>query len=105
MIRSIYNNRFYFWILFVSMTFISYISIYESLVVNRTYSLIPLFFISYFSLFMLFQLTSMFTFIAVLCGFKIDKMNENATKILEVKINVILIYTVGLILFIITKFI
>ena len=105
MIRSIYNNRFYFWILFVSMTFISYISIYESLVINRTYSLIPLFFISYFSLFMLFQLTSMFTFIAVLCGFKIDKMNENATKILEVKINVILIYTVGLILFIITKFI
>ena len=105
MIKSIYNNRFYFWILFVSMTFISYISIYESLVINRTYSLIPLFFISYFSLFMLFQLTSMFTFIAVLCGFKIDKMNENATKILEVKINVILIYTIGLILFIITKLI
>ena len=105
MIRSIYNNRFYFWILFASMTFISYISIYESLVINRTYSLIPLFFISYFSLFMLFQLTSMFTFIAVLCGFKIDKMNENATKILEVKINVILIYAIGLILFIITKLI
>ena len=105
MIRSIYNNRFYFWILFVSMTFISYISIYESLVINRTYSLIPLFFISYFSLFMLFQLTSMFTFIAILCRFKTDKMNENATKILEVKINVILIYTIGLFLFIITKFI
>ena len=105
MIRSIYNNRFYFWILFVSMTFISYISIYESLVINRTYSLIPLFFISYFSSFMLFQLTSMFTFIAVLCGFKIDKMNENATKILEVKINVILIYAIGLILFITTKLI
>ena len=87
------------------MTFISYISIYESLVINRTYSLIPLFFISYFSLFMLFQLTSMFTFIAVLCGFKIDKMNENATKILEVKINVILIYAIGLILFITTKLI
>jgi len=105
MIRSIYNNRFYFWILFVSMTFISYISIYESLVINRTYSLIPLFFISYFSLFMLFQLTSMFTFVAILCGFKTDKMNENAAKILEVKINVILIYTIGLILFIITKLI
>ena len=105
MIRSIYNNRFYFWILFVSMTFISYISIYESLVINRTYSLIPLFFISYFSLFILFQLTSMFTFVAILCGFKIDKINENAAKILEVKINVILIYTIGLILFIITKFI
>ena len=54
---------------------------------------------------MLFQLTSMFTFIAILCRFKTDKMNENATKILEVKINVILIYTIGLILFIITKLI
>jgi len=105
MLRSIYNNRFYFWILFVSMTFISYISIYESLVINRTYTLIPLFFISYFSLFMLFQLTSMFTIIGILCRFKTDKMNENATKILEVKINVILIYIIGLFLFIITKFI
>ena len=105
MIRSIYNNRFYFWILFVSMTFISYLSIYESLVINRTYSLIPLFFISYFSLFMLFQLTSIFTFIGLLCGFKINKMNENGIKMLEVKINVILIYLIGLILFIITKFI
>ena len=47
----------------------------------------------------------MFIFIAILCGFKTDKMNENATKILEVKINVILIYTIGLILFIITKLI
>ena len=54
---------------------------------------------------MLFQLTSMFTFVAILCGFKTDKMNENAAKILEVKINVILIYTIGLILFIITKLI
>ena len=105
MIRSIYNNRFYFWILFVSMTFISYLSIYESLVINRTYSLIPLFFISYFSLFMLFQLTSIFTFIGLLCGFNINKMNENGIKMLEVKRNVILIYLIGLILFIITKFI
>lgn len=104
MLRAIYKNRFYFWILFVSMTFISYLSIYESLVINRTYSLIPIFFISYFSLFILFQLTSMFTWIAILSKFSLSEINKNANRILDVKRNVIIIYVVGLYLFITVKF-
>ncbi len=104
MLKVIYNNRFYFWLLFVSMTFISYLSIYESLVINRTYSLIPIFFASYFSLFILFQLTSMFTWIAILSKFKLNEINKNANRILDVKRNVVLVYIVGLYLFIAIKF-
>ena len=99
-LRTVYNNRFYFWLLFVSMTFISYLSIYESLVIHRTYTLIPIYFLSYISLFSLFQLLSMLIIISVLSKFKLNEINKQALKILDIKRNIVLIYCLGLYLFI-----
>ncbi len=99
-LRAIYKNRLYFWILFVSMTFISYLSIYKSLVIDRTYALIPVYFLSYISLFSLFQLLSMFIIVAILSKFNLSEINSQALKIIGTRRNVFLIYSLGLYLFI-----
>ena len=99
-LKAIYKNRFYFWILFVSMTFISYLSIYKSLVIDRTYALIPVYFLSYMSLFSLLQLLSMLIIVAVLSKFNLSKINEQALKIIDTRRNIVLIYSLGLYLFI-----
>ena len=101
-LKHIYNNRFYFWLLFVSMTFISYLSIYKSLVIDRTYSLIPVYFLSYMSLFGLFQLVGILMVIAILSKFKLNNINKQAFKILDIKRNVVIIYCLGLYFFIST---
>ena len=99
-LKAIYKNRFYFWILFVSMTFISYLSIYQSLVINRTYALIPVYFLSYMSLFSLLQLLSMLIIVAVLSKFNLSEINAQALKIIDIRRNIVLIYSLGLYLFI-----
>ena len=99
-LKAAYNNRFYFWLLFVSMSFISYLSIYQSLVIHRTYSLILVYFLSYMSLFSLFQLLSMLIIISILLKFKLSEINKQALKILDIKRNIVLIYCLGLYLFI-----
>jgi hypothetical protein len=104
-LKIIYNNRFYFWLLFISMTFISYLSIYESLVIHRTYSLIPVYFLSYISLFSLLQLLSMLLIIAILSKFKLNQINnQQALKILAIRRNVGSIYCLGLFFFITINF-
>ena len=99
-LKAVYNNRFYFWVLFVSMTFISYLSIYKSLIIDRTYTLIPVYFLSYISLFSLFQLLSMLIVIVVLSKFNLSEINVQALKIINVRRNIVLIYSLGLYLFI-----
>lgn len=99
-LKAIYKNRFYFWILFFSMTFISYLSIYKSLVIDRTYSLIPFYFLSYMSLFSLLQLLSILIVVAILSKFNLTKINAEALKIIDIKRNIVLIYSLGLYLFI-----
>ena len=99
-LKVIYKNRFYFWVLFVSMTFISYLSIYQSLVINRTYVLIPVYFLSYMSLFGLLQLLSMLIVVAVLSKFNLSEINAQALKIIDIRRNIVLIYSLGLYLFI-----
>ena len=99
-LKAIYKNRFYFWILFASMTFISYLSIYKSLVIDRTYALIPVYFLSYMSLFSLLQLLSMLIIVAVLSKFNLSKINKQALKIIDTRRNIVLIYSLGLYLFI-----
>ena len=99
-LKAIYKNRFYFWILFVSMTFISYLSIYKSLVIDRTYALIPVYFLSYMSLFSLLQLLSMLIVVAVLSKFNLSEINKQALKIIDARRNIVLIYSLGLYLFI-----
>ena len=99
-LKAIYKNRFYFWILFVSMTCISYLSIYKSLVIDRTYVLIPVYFLSYISLFSLLQLLSMLIVVAVLSKFNLSEINKQALKIIDARRNIVLIYSLGLYLFI-----
>ncbi len=82
------------------MTFISYLSIYKSLVIDRTYALIPVYFLSYISLFSLFQLLSMFIIVAILSKFNLSEINSQALKIIGTRRNVFLIYSLGLYLFI-----
>ena len=104
-LKAIYKNRFYFWLLFLSMTFISYMSIYQSLVVNRTYTLVPVYFLSYMSLFSIFQLLAILMIVIIFSGFKLNKVNNQALKVLEIRRNIVLIYGLGLFLFILVKFI
>jgi hypothetical protein len=104
-LKAIYKNRFYFWLLFLSMTFISYMSIYQSLVVNRTYTLVPVYFLSYMSLFSIFQLLAILIIVIFFSGFKLSKVNSQALKVLEIRRNIVLIYGLGLFLFIVVKFI
>ncbi len=103
-LKYIYNNRFYFWLLFASMTFISYLSIYESLVIHRTYRLIPIYFLSYISLFSLFQLVAMLILITILSKFKLKNINKDAFKILDIKRNIVIVYCLGLYFFITISF-
>ena len=105
MLKIIYNNRFYFWMLFISMTFISYLSIYESLVINRTYSLVIIYFLRYMSLFLLFQLLSMLLIIVFISGFNFKEINKKAMDVLSTRVNIILIYALGLVVFLITSII
>ncbi len=104
-LKAIYKNRFYFWLLFLSMTFISYMSIYQSLVVNRTYTLVPVYFLSYMSLFSIFQLLAILMIVIIFSGFKLNEVNNQALKVLEIRRNIVLIYGLGLFLFILVKFI
>lgn len=104
-LKAIYKNRFYFWLLFLSMTFISYMSIYQSLVVNRTYTLVPVYFLSYMSLFSIFQLLAILMIVIIFSGFKLNEVNNQALKVLELRRNIVLIYGLGLFLFILVKFI
>ncbi len=100
MIKIIYNNRFYFWILFISMTCISYLSIYQSLVINRTYTLVAVFFLKYISLFFLYQMISMLLILLIINRFSFLELNNNVTIQLNKKYNIILIYIIGLVSFI-----
>ena len=104
-LKAIYKNRFYFWLLFLSMTYISYMSIYQSLVVNRTYTLVPVYFLSYMSLFSIFQLLAILMIVIIFSGFKLNEVNNQALKVLEIRRNIVLIYGLGLFLFILVKFI
>ena len=104
-LKAIYKNRFYFWLLFLSMTFISYMSVYQSLVVNRTYTLVPVYFLSYMSLFSIFQLLAILMIVIIFSGFKLNEVNNQALKVLEIRRNIVLIYGLGLFLFILVKFI
>jgi hypothetical protein len=105
MLKIIYNNRFYFWMLFISMTFISYLSIYESLVINRTYSLVIIYFLRHMSLFLLFQLLSMLLIIAFISGFNFKEINKRAIDVISKRVNIILIYALGSVAFLITSII
>ena len=100
MIKIIYNNRFYFWILFLSMTSISYLSIYQSLVIKRTYTLIPVFFLKYISLFCLYQMISILLVLLIINRFSVNQVNINASGQLNSKVNVLIVFLIGLISFI-----
>ena len=63
LLKNFFKNNFYFWLLGISFTFISYISIHQSLVVNRTYNLIPYFLIKFCLFFIAGQIVSIFIFI------------------------------------------
>ena len=69
LLKNFFNNNVYFWLLGISFAFISYISIYKSLVWNRTYSLIPVFLIQLCIYFLIGQILSIFI---VKLFFKID---------------------------------
>ena len=62
LLKSFFNNNFYFWFLGLSFVFISYISIHQSLVVNRTYNLIPYFLVKFCLFFITGQILSIFIF-------------------------------------------
>jgi len=62
LLKDFFNNNLYFWLLGLSLTFISYISIHQSLVVNRTYNLIPYFLVEFCLLFITGQILSIFIF-------------------------------------------
>ena len=80
-------------------------SIYQSLVVNRTYTLVPVYFLSYMSLFSIFQLLAILMIVIIFSGFKLNEVNNQALKVLEIRRNIVLIYGLGLFLFILVKFI
>ena len=56
LLKDFFNNNFYFWLLGISFTLISYISIHQSLVENKTYSLIPVFFVKFCLYFLIGQI-------------------------------------------------
>ncbi len=58
LLKDFFNNNFYFWLLGISFALISYISIHQSLVENRTYSLIPVFLVKFCLYFLIGQIVS-----------------------------------------------
>jgi len=86
LLKNFFNNNFYFWLLGISFAFISYISIYQSLVGNRTYSLIPFFLVQLCIYFLIGQILSIFI---VKLLFKVD---------LEYTGTIILIFLLGFLL-------
>ena len=55
------NNKLYFWLLFISLTLISYVSIFQGLVLNKSYSLIIPYLAFNVSFFLLIQLILIFS--------------------------------------------
>ena len=80
------------------MTFISYISIYIALVVYRSYSLIPVYFLSYMSLFFLFQLLAIFLITFIKYLLKSNNQDQNINLILQNHKYTLFIFLLGNIL-------
>ena len=88
--RTLINNRLYFWLLFCALTFISYISIYQGLVLNRSYSLIVPYFMFNIVSFIWPQLILIF----ILRVFLYDSIDDLLSK----RINILFIFLFGCII-------